>query len=82
MATPRAALALLRGGLDRRTTAATAFNDVSSRSHAVFTLRITQSSSVGGRLETVTSDLNLVDLAGSERTLVMGEARPLAPDSI
>ena len=48
-----------------RASAATAMNDVSSRSHAVFALRITgRNEASGTRLK---GSLNLVDLAGSER---------------
>ena len=49
----------------RRTVAATLMNERSSRSHSVFTLRITGTNERSG--ETCSGSLNLVDLAGSER---------------
>uniref|UniRef100_A0A8C5I1Z9 Kinesin-like protein n=1 Tax=Gouania willdenowi TaxID=441366 RepID=A0A8C5I1Z9_GOUWI len=48
---------LIAVGDNNRTTASTDMNDVSSRSHAIFTIMLTQ----------VLSKINLVDLAGSER---------------
>eukprot|EP00808_Paulinella_micropora_P006597 g18962.t1 len=48
-----------------RTTAATGMNDQSSRSHAVFDLKLTQLDKKSGAM--LTSSLFLVDLAGSER---------------
>ena len=59
-------------GFAHRTTKATAMNAVSSRSHAIFKLELTQSMKIkatGGRTKQVhtVSALNLVDLAGSER---------------
>lgn len=56
-------LSTIETGTLQRTTASTALNSVSSRSHAVLTLTLTQKMSDGS--ETV-SKLNLVDLAGSE----------------
>ena len=60
---------LLRKGTCARHVAATRMNDRSSRSHAIFSLHVTQMR-LDERNETVrtTSKLNLVDLAGSERT--------------
>jgi hypothetical protein len=60
---------LLRKGTCARHVAATKMNDRSSRSHAIFSLHITQMW-LDDRNETLrtTSKLNLVDLAGSERT--------------
>ena len=62
---------LINEGLAARHVAATAMNAGSSRSHAVFTLQVTQqlddgSGESSSDLEK-TSKLNLVDLAGSER---------------
>ena len=55
----------------RRVTAATGMNDTSSRSHSVFSLLLTKTTTEvidGERHEhTVVSKINLVDLAGSER---------------
>ena len=52
----------IRAGSDRRACAATDMNDVSSRSHAVFIVELTQHISGSRR----TSSIKLVDLAGSE----------------
>ena len=47
---------LLQAGLARRSTAATVFNDVSSRSHAVFTVHLEQTNRLpDGRLQRVQS---------------------------
>ena len=45
----------------------TAKNDRSSRSHAVFTLELTRTTTRGAATVTQASRLHLVDLAGSER---------------
>ena len=60
-------LALLRKGSHKRQVAATKCNDLSSRSHTVFTIttHIKRTSENGDDLVT-TGKLNLVDLAGSE----------------
>ena len=51
-----------------RTTAATAMNETSSRSHMVITLNVKQVRNKGkSDSTTVTSDIHMVDLAGSER---------------
>ncbi|KAI5124211.1 hypothetical protein M0805_005061 [Coniferiporia weirii] len=55
---------LLSIAQSRRTVASTLMNERSSRSHSVFTLRI---SGVNASGETCEGSLNLVDLAGSER---------------
>ncbi|PNW76143.1 hypothetical protein CHLRE_12g546100v5 [Chlamydomonas reinhardtii] len=57
-------LAVLRAGYALRATSATAANDVSSRSHTVFTVSVV---TYRGEQQPVTGRLNLVDLAGSER---------------
>ncbi|GLD49925.1 kinesin-like protein KIF14 [Lates japonicus] len=58
-------------GNKQRATAATGMNDKSSRSHSVFTLVMTQTTTefVEGEEHdhSITSKINLVDLAGSER---------------
>eukprot|EP00698_Gefionella_okellyi_P007179 TRINITY_DN1745_c0_g1_i1.p1 TRINITY_DN1745_c0_g1~~TRINITY_DN1745_c0_g1_i1.p1 ORF type:complete len:1253 (-),score=415.70 TRINITY_DN1745_c0_g1_i1:5647-9405(-) len=56
-------------GAAARTVAATKMNATSSRSHAVFVIRMTQNKSMGeGKpVSTRVSSVNLVDLAGSER---------------
>ncbi|KAH8824174.1 P-loop containing nucleoside triphosphate hydrolase protein [Flagelloscypha sp. PMI_526] len=61
---------LLTHASTRRTTASTLLNARSSRSHSVFTLRISGTSSRMG--ESTNATLNLVDLAGSERVNVSG----------
>ncbi|XP_017153045.1 chromosome-associated kinesin KIF4 [Drosophila miranda] len=65
---------LMRGSAGRAV-AATAMNETSSRSHAIFTLTVVSSKLEGGKAVT-TSKFNLVDLAGSERcskTLAIGD---------
>ncbi|KAK7195679.1 kinesin [Novymonas esmeraldas] len=66
----REVLRLLRLGNMHRHTAATAMNDRSSRSHAIFVLHLVQMriSEKDGTSAKVSSKVNLVDLAGSERT--------------
>lgn len=56
---------LLSSAQSRRSVAATLMNERSSRSHSVFTLRITGTNKSSG--ESCEGSLNLVDLAGSER---------------
>ena len=58
----------------KRVTAATAMNNTSSRSHAIFTLciegtRKSDAAQIEGqdKLENIVSKFHLVDLAGSER---------------
>ncbi|KZM26594.1 uncharacterized protein EKO05_0005448 [Ascochyta rabiei] len=60
---------LMQKGDSSRTTAATKMNDTSSRSHAVFTIRLRQITHSLLSDETVerTARMRLVDLAGSER---------------
>jgi len=58
---------LLRRAARERHTAATAANDHSSRSHAIFQLRLRGRCDVGGRHREVQGLLSFVDLAGSER---------------
>ncbi|CAL6006726.1 Kinesin-4 [Hexamita inflata] len=62
--TAKEALSCFVNGGINRATAATALNQVSSRSHAIFTISLEQIMSNG---EILKSKLNLVDLAGSER---------------
>ena len=73
----REALQVLARGANNRRTASTFMNATSSRSHAVFIIRIEQvtpaspshrrKGKVGGGERVCTSSLSLVDLAGSER---------------
>lgn len=69
-------LKLMSDGNKVRTTASTAMNATSSRSHAVFAITLTQKQKKGALVTQKTSRLNLVDLAGSERaskTLATGK---------
>ncbi|EIN09479.1 C-terminal kinesin [Punctularia strigosozonata HHB-11173 SS5] len=63
---------LLAAAQSRRTVAATLMNERSSRSHSVFTLRISGTNAQNG--ERCEGCLNLVDLAGSERLNASGAA--------
>ncbi|KAJ3779163.1 P-loop containing nucleoside triphosphate hydrolase protein [Lentinula raphanica] len=65
LSSPTQVRALLSSAQSRRSVAATLMNERSSRSHSVFTLRISGTNSGTG--ETCEGCLNLVDLAGSER---------------
>ncbi|XP_023177562.2 kinesin-like protein KIF21A isoform X2 [Drosophila hydei] len=77
------ALKLLQQGALARTTASTKMNDLSSRSHAVFTLFVRRQQMIEPKInfsdsdfETLTSKFHFVDLAGSERlkrTLATGD---------
>eukprot|EP00118_Oscarella_pearsei_P004579 m.19835 g.19835 ORF g.19835 m.19835 type:complete len:994 (+) comp27912_c0_seq2:104-3085(+) len=64
--------ALMERGNETRTTAATSMNDVSSRSHAIFTVTFSQARFIDGMPSETVSRLNLVDLAGSERACATG----------
>ncbi|XP_032850660.1 kinesin-like protein KIF16B isoform X4 [Tyto alba] len=55
-----------------RTTAATGMNDVSSRSHAIFTINFTQAKFDSEMPCETVSKIHLVDLAGSERADATG----------
>ncbi|XQJ26564.1 kinesin, putative [Leishmania guyanensis] len=64
---------VIRKGMQERHTAATKFNDRSSRSHAILTFNIVQlSMDDSDNAFQMRSKLNLVDLAGSERTGAAG----------
>ncbi|KAG1772986.1 kinesin-domain-containing protein [Suillus placidus] len=69
---PASVTSLLRVANSRRTVAATLMNERSSRSHSVFTLRISGTNTHTG--ESCEGSLNLVDLAGSERLNSSGAA--------
>lgn len=56
---------ILEGGHSRRTMAATKFNSVSTRSHAILQLTLQHNG--------ITSKLSLIDLAGSERQQEKGQ---------
>ena len=68
----------LEQGSVKRVTAATAMNNTSSRSHAIFTLIIEgiKKTDDDGSIDNIVAKFHLVDLAGSERakkTLATGE---------
>jgi hypothetical protein len=69
-------LNVLERGSASRQTNSTAINSQSSRSHAIFTIHLTQKQlkPETGIITTITSKLNLVDLAGSERLKNTGTA--------
>ncbi|XP_012936774.1 kinesin-like protein KIF16B [Aplysia californica] len=62
---------MVKGNMNR-TTASTNMNDVSSRSHAIFTITFTQARFMDGLPSERQSKINLVDLAGSERADATG----------
>ena len=57
-----------------RTVGATRMNAESSRSHAIFTITLTQQTKLANRVSEKVSKCNLVDLAGSERSKRTGAA--------
>ncbi|XP_051648627.1 kinesin-like protein KIF16B isoform X2 [Manacus candei] len=63
---------LMEAGNINRTTAATGMNDVSSRSHAIFTINFTQAQFDSEMPCETVSKIHLVDLAGSERADATG----------
>lgn len=63
---------LMEDGNKSRTVAATNMNEVSSRSHAVFTIIFTQRTETNGQATEKMSKISLVDLAGSERAVATG----------
>lgn len=63
---------LMIRGNNVRTTASTNMNDVSSRSHAIFTILFTQACFSGDFPTETISKVHLVDLAGSERADATG----------
>lgn len=63
---------LMEAGNINRTTAATGMNDVSSRSHAIFTVNFTQAKFDAEMPCETVSKIHLVDLAGSERADATG----------
>ncbi|XP_078594303.1 kinesin-like protein KIF16B [Branchiostoma floridae x Branchiostoma japonicum] len=58
---------LIQRGNENRTTAATYIHDLSSRSHAIFTIYFSQAKLEDNLPREVVSKIHLVDLAGSER---------------
>ena len=69
---PNDIYALLERGAQCRTKASTNMNDVSSRSHAVFTIILEQMKICNGKKRFRSGKLNMVDLAGSERVKISG----------
>ena len=69
---PNDIYALLERGAQCRTKASTYMNDVSSRSHAVFTIILEQMKICNGKKRFKWGKLNMVDLAGSERVKISG----------
>ncbi|XP_031418441.1 kinesin-like protein KIF16B isoform X3 [Clupea harengus] len=63
---------LMEAGNINRTTASTGMNDVSSRSHAIFTINFTQAKFDAMMPSETISKIHLVDLAGSERADATG----------
>lgn len=83
------ALNCLQQGAIARTTASTNMNELSSRSHAIFTILIrrqrvlsSENSPDGDDLETLTSKFHFVDLAGSERLKRTGATGERAREGI
>ena len=60
---------VIESGARARALGVTSHNDLSSRSHVIFRVTLTQTLLVGGELSTRVANLNLVDLAGSERIM-------------
>ena len=69
---PNDIYALLERGALCRTKASTYMNDISSRSHAVFTIILEQMKICNGIKRFKSGKLNMVDLAGSERVKISG----------
>ncbi|XP_049854546.1 kinesin-like protein Klp98A isoform X1 [Schistocerca gregaria] len=63
---------LMMRGNSQRTTASTNMNDVSSRSHAIFTIMFVQAGFSNNMPSETGSKVHLVDLAGSERADTSG----------
>lgn len=67
---PEEVMEVMRAGAERRSVASTNMNDISSRSHSVFLMEITQKDTIKGGVKT--GKLYLVDLAGSEKVSKTG----------
>lgn len=76
VASPTEVVSLMESASEKRSTAATLMNAVSSRSHAICTLYITIAPlpDSGDNTDEITAKLTLVDLAGSERAKKTGAA--------
>lgn len=83
ISSPAEALHVLHEGTNNRTTAATLMNLTSSRSHAVFTIYLTQKTRSHDQVDAVsTSKFTFVDLAGSERMKKTGAEGERAREGI
>ena len=85
VSTTAEALQVLHEGTMNRTTAATLMNDTSSRSHAVFTIHMSQVTRLNASDSvdvTTTSQFTFVDLAGSERMKKTGAEGARAREGI
>ena len=83
ISSPTEALDVLHEGANNRTTAATLMNLTSSRSHAVFTIHLTQKTRAQEQINLVTmSKFTFVDLAGSERMKKTGAEGERAREGI
>jgi hypothetical protein len=69
------ALKLFFLGNKNRITTATTMNNVSSRSHAIFTIAVDTEGRKGDRTVFTSGKINLVDLAGSERMYKMANTK-------
>ncbi|KXJ24780.1 kinesin-like protein KIF16B [Exaiptasia diaphana] len=63
---------LIEQGNRQRSTASTKMNEMSSRSHAIFTIKFTQAKFLENLPSETISKIHLVDLAGSERASASG----------
>ncbi|CAH2353571.1 kinesin-like protein Cin8p [[Candida] railenensis] len=75
-------LQLLKKGLIKRKTASTKLNDVSSRSHTIFTINLYKKNGMNSDSELYRiSKMNLVDLAGSENVSRSGAVNQRAKEA-
>lgn len=77
---PTQALNLLEQGHKRRTTASTRMNDLSSRSHSIFTIYLYRMDPTKNEMVRL-SKMNLVDLAGSENIHKSGAVNQRAKEA-
>lgn len=76
----RQAVDLLEKGHKKRTTASTRMNDVSSRSHSIFTIYLYRMDAAKNEMVRI-SKMNLVDLAGSENIHKSGAVNQRAKEA-
>eukprot|EP01060_Flectonema_neradi_P038925 TRINITY_DN833_c0_g1_i1.p1 TRINITY_DN833_c0_g1~~TRINITY_DN833_c0_g1_i1.p1 ORF type:complete len:1122 (+),score=261.05 TRINITY_DN833_c0_g1_i1:42-3407(+) len=67
--------ALLEHGGKMKAMGQSLLNDVSSRSHTIFSITVVEKCTTGGRKRETTATLNFCDLAGSEEMNVEGDAK-------